>query len=128
MKDTLSFFNSQLESHQLTAGLYHRVAALTASILEQLKPLPKRFGFEKPISLADAYANAALDFLEQKAPFVKNDTKELVDRARQPADQAYEVAQGYKNGIQQVRQRLFSVAFSRRPPFPPSRRRYTCRS
>jgi hypothetical protein len=113
IKDFVSLLDTQLSSHALTAGLYHRVAALTASILEQLKPLPKRFGLEKTIVVADDYANAALDFLEQKVPAVKSDTKELVGRARQPADQAYEVAQGYKNGIQQVR--LFA-SFS---PFPP---------
>ncbi|GAA5855198.1 hypothetical protein JCM8547_008980 [Rhodosporidiobolus lusitaniae] len=99
VKDTLTYADTFLTTHALTSALYHRVAALSASILKQLEPLQKRF--QQPLSLADGYANRALDFVEEKVPQIKMETGELVGRARQPADQAYEVAQGYKNGIQQ---------------------------
>ncbi|GAA5901717.1 hypothetical protein JCM6882_006049 [Rhodosporidiobolus microsporus] len=99
VKDTLNYTHTYLESHSLTAGLYARVARLTASILKQLEPLQKRF--EHPLGVADGYANATLDFIEKKVPQVKMETGELIGRAKQPADQAYQVAQEYKNGLQQ---------------------------
>ncbi|BGP15696.1 hypothetical protein JCM10213_006134 [Rhodosporidiobolus nylandii] len=99
VKDTLTYTHTYLESHSLTSSLYHRVAALSASILARLEPLQKRF--EPQLEVADGYANKTLDFIEKKVPQVKMETSELVGRARQPADQAFEVAQGYKHGIQQ---------------------------
>jgi DNA repair ATPase RecN len=99
VKDTLSYTHSVLESYPLTSNLYHRVASLTQFILSRLEPLQKRF--EQPLATADGYANATLDYIEKKVPQVKMETGELIGRAKQPADQAYQVAQEYKNGIQQ---------------------------
>ncbi|GAA5968953.1 hypothetical protein JCM11641_000789 [Rhodosporidiobolus odoratus] len=103
--DTLLYADSYLTSHSLTSPLYQRVYALTQSILSRLEPLQKRF--QGPLASADGYANATLDFIEKRVPQVKLETKELVGRARGPADQAYERAVGVKDGIQQqVNQRL----------------------
>ncbi|GAA5834730.1 hypothetical protein JCM11251_003646 [Rhodosporidiobolus azoricus] len=99
IKDTLNYTHSVLESYPLTANLYHRVADLSQKILAQLEPLQKRF--EKPLVTVDGYANATLDFIEKNVPQVKMETGELIGKAKQPADQAYQVAQEYKNGLQQ---------------------------
>ncbi|GAA6013997.1 hypothetical protein JCM10207_000200 [Rhodosporidiobolus poonsookiae] len=98
--DTLQWSHSYLESHRLTSSLYHRASSLAESLLAQLQPLLEK-RLAGPLHAADGYANAALDFVEKKVPQVKMETGELLGKARQPADQAYEYAQGYKNGIQQ---------------------------
>ncbi|GAA6039865.1 hypothetical protein JCM8097_006769 [Rhodosporidiobolus ruineniae] len=110
VKDTLSYTHQCLESYRITAPLYHRVAALSASLLKQLEPLSHRF--EGPLHTADSYANATLDYIEKKVPQVKLETGELIGRARQPADQAYDLAQGYKNGLQQRAEPFTRPVFS----------------
>ncbi|SGY45358.1 BQ5605_C001g00276 [Microbotryum silenes-dioicae] len=96
VKDSLAQAHALVTSNTYSDALYQRASGLSQQILEQLKPLQDRL----PLQTVDSYANATLDFVEQRFPLVKSETGELFKTARRPADDAAGLAKSYADGIQ----------------------------
>ncbi|SCV74289.1 BQ2448_6721 [Microbotryum intermedium] len=96
VKDSLAQAHALVTSNTYSDALYQRASGLSQQILEQLKPLQSHL----PLQTVDSYANATLDFVEQRFPLVKSETGELLKTARRPADDAAGLAKSYADGIQ----------------------------
>ncbi|KAK4700862.1 hypothetical protein P7C70_g5380, partial [Phenoliferia sp. Uapishka_3] len=93
VKSSLSTAYSVIASNNISLKLYETLESTSHKILDVVVP-------HLPVAQVDGYASKGLDYVEARFPAVKTETGEgLINRVRQPADQAGKVAREYANGV-----------------------------
>jgi len=100
VNDSLQTAYGLVQKYSLSQLAYDKATSVACALLDASAPITKRL--DGPLHSIDGYANKGLDYVEQRWPAVKSDTKvdDLVQKVAKPAEDAVGIAKSYADGLQ----------------------------
>jgi len=92
--DTITQVHTAIQSNSYSAAAYNKAGGVATHIYKATEPIQTRF--QPHIEAVDGIAQKSLDYVQGKFPYpFEASSGEIIGKARQPADNAIEVARTY---------------------------------